>query len=145
MKKEKLTIEKLTPYLPYKLKWSLQGLSIFTMSGLTEEALYTEEGTVLTWTKHDDLPQALFPILRPLSSLTKQIEVNGEKIVPINELNKIDSEYNIGIDDGYLFFEDICNINMLELNRVKKFYDWLYKHHFAVNIPEHLYIDINTI
>ena len=71
-----LELKHLAPYLPYGLKWTLQELKEFTMSGITKETLYTEDGTVLNWQK-GEFPQALFPILRPLSDLTKEIEVNG--------------------------------------------------------------------
>jgi len=63
----KLKLEHMAMYLPYKLKWTLQNLKIFTMSGITESTLYTKEGAVLCWQKHPDLPIALFPILKPLS------------------------------------------------------------------------------
>jgi len=70
----KLELKHLAPYLPYKLKWSLQELKTFTMTGITKETMFTEEGTILTWPKHEDLPQALFPILRPLSDINKDID-----------------------------------------------------------------------
>lgn len=64
-----LELKHIAPYAPYDLKWSLQGLKTFTMNGITTETLYTQEGTVFNWNKHNDLPQALFPILRPLSDI----------------------------------------------------------------------------
>jgi hypothetical protein len=84
-----LELKHLAGYLPYKLKWIIQGVNDFVMSGITGETLYTESGTVLTWLKHPDLPRALFPILRPLSSLIKEIEVDGKRFVPMLELIKI--------------------------------------------------------
>lgn len=77
----KLTLEHLSCYLPYDLKWSLQELKQFTMTGITQETLYTKEGVVLRWTKHPNLPQALFPILRPLS------DYNDTNSQSMNDLN----------------------------------------------------------
>lgn len=78
---DKIELHQLCGYLPFGLKWDLQGLKQFTMSGLTAETLYTEEGTVLVWPKHPDLPQALFPILRPLS------DYGGINSPAMNDLN----------------------------------------------------------
>lgn len=79
----KLELKHLAPYLPYGLKWTMQEMKTFVMQGITKSTLFTEEGAVLNWQKHEDLPQALFPILRPLDDLTKEIEFDGKKIIPI--------------------------------------------------------------
>lgn len=63
------------------LKWTIQELYTVTMAGITPEKLYTNEGSVLIWPKHPDLPQALFPILHPLSDYK---DVNSKAM---NELN----------------------------------------------------------
>lgn len=78
-----LELKHLAPYLPYRLKWSLQEMTVFVMTGITSSTLYTDRGTVLTWPKNPDLPIALFPLLRPLSDLTKPINIDGNCFHPI--------------------------------------------------------------
>lgn len=71
---EKLELKNIVGYLPY-------GLKILNGWG---------DITTLTCFYLDDDNNGVFfnikPILRPLSDLTKEIEVNGEKFVPIEEL-----------------------------------------------------------
>ena len=86
-----LELKHIAPYLPYGLKWKLQRLSKFVMSGITRETLFAEDGAVLTWPKHPDLPRALFPLLRPLSSLAEVIEVDGRSFIPIIELVRLEN------------------------------------------------------
>lgn len=83
---KQLELKDLKHYLGTGLKWTLQGLKTFTMSGLSEETLYTEEGSVLTWPKHPDLPQSLFPCFLPLSALTEPL---ADGSIPIVELAKM--------------------------------------------------------
>lgn len=68
-----LTLEHLAPYLPYKLKLLYVDRSI-------RELLYLDVSGIIPVFK---------PILRPLSDLTKEIEHNGERFVPIVELFKL--------------------------------------------------------
>ena len=70
--KEQIKLSEIVGYLPYGLKWTLQGIKTFEMQGITPTTLFTKEGTVLNWEKHPDLPQSLFPLLRTLSDLTKE-------------------------------------------------------------------------
>jgi hypothetical protein len=92
-------------------------------------------------------------LLNPLSSLTKPITVsgynNGKEFVPMVELQKIEPEYPLMIDEGNVFFQDACELNMLEITRIKKrikkVLDTLYSWHFAIDLPEGTWIDINTI
>ena len=81
----KLEIKHLTSYLPYELKGfctdDLQGVEI--MNGLQKisdsciEVISDKEPMDLIYFK---------PILFPLSSLTKEITINGESFVPIKNL-----------------------------------------------------------
>jgi hypothetical protein len=127
LKKEimELELKHIAPYLPYGLKWTLQGLNEFAMSGVTHETLFTESGAVLTWPKHPDLPRALFPLLRPLSSLTKVIEVDGKKFVPINNLtlSKADS-----FSDFLDLSKGIKDVMSFRYWVVEKLFEW----HFDV-------------
>jgi hypothetical protein len=112
----------------------------------------------------------VFPILRPLSDLTKEIEVNGNKFVPIVELAKIGTgEVKCGVTNsnygtcyidaeftkkGFFIFTQQTFIwqvgknaeprnieNQLEL--FEKLYEW----HFDIYelIKKGLAIDINTL
>jgi len=125
------------------------------MTGLTKETLYTNEGTVLTWPKHHELPQALFPILLPLSYLIKEIEVNGKKFIPIDEIKKlmlIDFDY---VDkNGIISFQySYKNNDIIAINNEIcyecpiGFYNALLKWNFDINnlIGKNLAIDTNTL
>jgi len=48
----------------------------------------------LGWEEDDVFLEEVKPILRPLSDLTKEIEVNGEKFVPIERLLDIETKHN---------------------------------------------------
>lgn len=101
-----LELKDLKHYLGTGLKWTLQGLKTFTMSGLSEETLYTEEGSVLTWPKHPDLPQALFPCFIPLSALTEPLPDGS---IPIVEIIKTQVNRNSGYS-----FNEVCDIEFHE-------------------------------
>jgi len=60
---------------------------VFEIVGLNSVfvEIYEEDRTVTEDMYYCDI----FPILRPLSDLTKEIEVNGEKFVPIVELSAL--------------------------------------------------------
>jgi len=76
----KLTLQHLAGYLPYGLKlWHNQWKEILTMDCTGSKSYSLSIEDVAEYTK---------PILHPLSDLTKEIEVNGEKFVPIDVLNK---------------------------------------------------------
>lgn len=77
----KLELKHLAGYLPYRLElWHNQWKEILIMdcAGSNCDTLSIE-----------DVSEYAKPILRPLSELTKEIEVNGEKFVPIERFNKI--------------------------------------------------------
>lgn len=68
-----------------------EGGNVFTITSINNEI-----ATGLIWVGandeeyyHDSLIEDVFPILRPLSDLTKEIEHNGEKFVPIVEIGKM--------------------------------------------------------
>ncbi len=113
----------------------------------------------LTGAYLDELNDPLFgfddtfkPILHPLSDLTKEIEVNGKKFVPIEVLNNMlftkhskleyyDSEFCNG---AILFSTNIKGFNILSMNeKIQKLYEW----HFDIYglIENGLAIDINTL
>jgi len=110
------------------------------------------------------------PILHPLSDLTKFREDLG--FVPIEELAKMANDFELRSDykiidlgigtsdyDSYdyfkfdeefkiFYFDKGNNFEGSKDSLVKNNFDLiqkLYEWHFAVNIPEELYIDINTL
>jgi len=86
-----LELKHLAAYLPYGLK--IQGQThgeIQEMTGLNSGVVMINHNTK-GWADFYDIK----PILRPLSDLTKEIEINGEKFVPILELSKcVDNGHN---------------------------------------------------
>lgn len=93
-----LTIKHLAGYLPYGLQvigkthkemWTLEGLNISETCELGGSSYRSDINEIL-------------PILRPLSDLTKEIEHNGEKFVPLLELAKIAFPKNRPFDDFHI-------------------------------------------
>lgn len=99
---------------------------------------------VTVWDKY---LQYIKPILRPLSDFTKEIEVNGQKFVPIDKLSELHSDYVVKQDGCWFFIEDKCDTNYIELSTsgiwVQKLFEW----HFDLHnlIKNGLAIDINTL
>lgn len=80
-----MKLEHLAPYLPYGLK--LYGASdIWVMRSLGIEEVCISNGRHTQTLSYDDCFTNYSPILRPLSDLTKEIEHNGEKFVPMKKL-----------------------------------------------------------
>ncbi len=77
----KLELKHLSAYLPYELKYKdiPQG--------------YTEDRTLDTRTFEWALNNGK-PILRPMSDLTKEIQLNGEKFIPIEKLSPVPNFFN---------------------------------------------------
>ena len=76
----KLEIKHLVSYLPYDLK------GIFLNSIITLSVNYFSKGTERGYDISAFLSNNIKPILFPLSSLTKEITINGETFVPIKNL-----------------------------------------------------------
>ena len=82
----KLELRDLAPYLPYGVKM------IFEKSGDIRvlNGLFIELGELRFHFNVINRGQTIWnykPILRPLSDLNKEIEVNGERFVPLNRFN----------------------------------------------------------
>ena len=136
MKKEKLELKHIAGYLPYGLKIvniGLKGdvLNIYKLE--IENHLNCGIVNVIKGVNQK-------PILRQLSDLTKEIEINGEKFVPIEWLDKNikptrHQSPSVSFTDGY--------IEMCYLSEYEKLYEW----HFDIHglIESNLAIDINTL
>jgi len=125
-----LTIKHLAPYLPYELKIRCGEMShpILTCADTNEFEIAVKEVFINS---------AYKPILRPLSDLTKEIEVNGEKFVPHIKLGGRPNLKDYDIE--YLS----KNIDNMSYGLVSKLIEW----HFDVFglIEKNLAIDINTL
>ena len=76
----KLELKHLSGYLPYELRIKNSNTEMPLTGYYLDELNDPQFG-------FDD---TFKPILRPLSDLTKEIEVNGEKFVPIDEIAEIE-------------------------------------------------------
>ena len=122
----KLEIKHLTSYLPYELKGfctdDLQGVEI--MNGLQKisdsciEVISDKEPMDLIYFK---------PILFPLSSLTKEITINGETFVPIYKIYEFEQwdtdELEEIINDGTI--EGIySDLDLITYSQTERLFEW---------------------
>lgn len=159
-----LTIKHLAAYLPYGLKFrSSYAIDVSTYTLSSNQLSHWESGHI----------KPFLPILRPLSDLTKEIGVNGEKFIPIVKLAdkagflhgkdyKI-VDYGFGFSDyvswdffrydyeNKNFYFDIGNnYDGSKDSRVENSFELvniLLEWHFDIYslIPNNLAIDINTL
>jgi len=163
----KLELRHITPYLPYGLRCEI----------LNCQCDYVGEryGVINGYYDLDNEPHYRFgslgnagkdaslikPILRPMADLTKEIEVNGEKFVPIKKIMEIrgydlESIYDMEFDiNGYgIFLKDNDpdephfllnpnNPNTIEYFIIKLMFEW----HFDISnlIEAGLAMDINNV
>ena len=148
---QKLELKHLSAYLPYQLKCIYKGdknVNILGLSYNEGEKLLIKIGTH-EWTNLFNIK----PIIRPLSDLTKDIEVNGEKFIPI-EWFEIGDDDNVAVDYGngnvklIGLLKDMSKYNFIDLayinyGVVEKLLEW----HFDIFglIKQNLAIDINTL
>lgn len=145
----KLELKHLAPYLPYQLKCKLNDFDeekIAELNAIYSDNTYTFCSIVESEKGFADIK----PILRPLSNLTKEIEHNGEKFVPIEILSKWTTcEYEDDVlkyatynSNGEIDMEEI-NVLDLEYHQIVKLFEW---HFDCFGLIENgLAIDINTL
>ena len=76
----KLELKHIAPYLPYNLSVFIEDFGIESLKGVAFGEVITE---------HDNAAfESTKPILRPLSDLIKEIEVNGDRFVPLERMFK---------------------------------------------------------
>jgi hypothetical protein len=123
MSQEELTLEHLSAYLPYGLKAKMSlcfdQQTIVEIVGLSFEFVELT-GIRKTVSEHFELSD-IKPILRPLSDLTKEIEHNEEKFVPMDVL------YDDFRETDLLHFNPKNMFNQ-SYNLVQKLLEW----HFDV-------------
>ena len=147
---EKLELKHLAPYLPY-------GLKIRSSEGTTEILGYEwVYGKIIYQFDTDDdtgdfgFDDPIKPILRPLSDLTKEIEVDSEKFIPLDYLNinyeAISLKAAMDTKGNFLIWNETTltsNYRGFEWQVMQKLFEW----HVDVFglIKEGLVIDINTL
>lgn len=127
---EKLNLEYLAPYLPQDLRiFNIEVNSSYIMS------IYTMEQVIAT-------PKIFKPILRPLSDLIKEIEVDGEKFVPIYYILE---QWDSLVAGGKPYTQKDLPLNCVYWEYWQV--DYMFKWHFDVFglIEKGLAVDINTI
>lgn len=131
----KLELKHLAPYLPYRLKIRCGEIShpILNCADTNEFEIAIKEVFINSTYK---------PILRPLSDLTKEIEVNGEKFVPLDWFDKNYAPLECSHQEMKKhFMKD--TLKTMPYLVIEKLIEW----HFDVFglIPLNLAIDINTL
>jgi hypothetical protein len=122
----KLKLKHLTPYLPYGFLYGIYENQKVIIRGMNYNSDYLNIDFEIN--NHNKVSSTCFfneikPILRPLSDLTKEIEVNGEKFIPIDKIN----EYDETIMSYSLSFYTDCTLR-LPYYVIKYLFEW----HFDV-------------
>lgn len=92
----KLELKHIAGYLPYKLRT----IRVFYFEGEGNSWVDELEPHNINSLFNDPRKK---PILRPLSDLTKEITVNGQTFIPMEELAKLEKGYT---DDGVFYPDD---------------------------------------
>ena len=121
----KLELKHLAPYLPYGLNYQYTGNGITKIMGSHNIDIVNGE--------------VFKPILRPLSDLTKEIEIDGEIFIPYDWIKENIDRHGCYIDYSDMFIEP----TEYAYNVVSKLFEW----HFDVFglIEKGLAIDINDL
>jgi hypothetical protein len=153
--KMKLELKHIAPYLSYKLKfhqgWSFERGIEITLLELDIHGMANFSNLNGLWDIRD-----LRPILRPISDLTKEIEVNEQKFVPIDKLKEM---YNATMPDSYIKklhyikWDDQFTLfgleedNSYEVSMPYGLYEKLFEWNFDVFglLDAGLAVDINTL
>lgn len=153
-----LELKHIAPYLPYGLKalvldlrFGIGDLFLDKITGIYED-LVTFNDSPDWYFDSDENDTEIKLALRPISDLTKEIEHNGEKFIPLRKLEELFPCVEFYNDDelSYLFSDTDCRgefFHSIELNLTLEISSKLFEWHFDVfNLLENgLAIDINTI
>lgn len=134
----KLELKHILPYLGSELEVFDALNQKVKIIGFKDQTYFIENGSRYAYADIQDCK----PILRPLSDLTKEIDVNGEKFVPIEKVQ----DWNTSIDFAKEFkalLEDERWLSTTSYLLVELLFEW----HFDVFglIEKGLAIDINTL
>ena len=155
----KLELKHIAPYLPYGVncrykylsndkytKAKLTGLTFTEIETTYKRKIKGCAGDLIGFEGNNNIHDLKFKLeLRPLSDLTKEIEVNGEKFVPTEKYSDV-----FGINDDYLIeaMNGECGIDIEDCKNLPQYvFDWLASLHFDVSglIEQGLAIDLNTV
>lgn len=152
----KLELKHLAPYLPYGLKViNKHQNSISKVYSKIDGVDFGVDESPVEMFKLNTMwviERVYIPILRPLSDLTKEIEVDGDKFVPITELLKPDinleaGNYTLRHIGTTILANDIILINTENLSLKYEKFQKLFEWHFDVFglIEKGLAINKNTL
>ena len=94
---KKLEFKHLAAYLPYRLDCAIIDGSVDNCDGVEMVGINIDYVTLDASNKFDYNFNEIAPILHPLSDLTKEIEIGGERFTPISKLtprSRDDYEYS---------------------------------------------------
>jgi len=150
----KLELRHLAPYLPYGFKIFVESDGFLQNDETFEVNAITQNGVNVSTKRFPFNTDYSFDefklILRPLSDLTKEIEVNGKRFVPIdimNEYSDLECVPSLLSDnpDALYFSNNDDKIYLTDIypNHISKLFEW----HFDIFnlIENNLAIDINTL
>lgn len=141
---EKLELKHIVGYLPYGVKAkytdTFRDEVVGIIDGFEKYRGFCIDGC---------FDKSMQPILRPLSDLTKEIEHNGERFVPIEKLQEIYNKRLRFDEDGFYYHVDQSCVRKggdeaFPFNQLEA-YQYLYKWHFDLHnlIDNNLAISIN--
>ena len=145
---EKLELKHLAPYLPYGLRVDVHYGFIMNMTWKRNIPTNDTENISVEGVLED---LHVKPILRPLSNLTKEIEHNGQKFVPIDFIN---GEFASTIPRKIEWNQSVKNQNLhfvlsewISPEDLYGLFELLFKWHFDIFglIEKGLAVDINTL
>lgn len=146
----KLEITHLAPYLPYKLKIKVKFLKKKDVAELDSIFLKDVNGkrrTAIGVNGGWCYIETIKPILRPLSDLDKEINLNDKTFVPWLEIMNRGRFKFVDGEEIVLNIKGLEKLNNFSLSDSKILFDTLFEWHFDVFglIPKGLAIDVNTI
>lgn len=126
-----IPLEQLSVYLPYKLMCLTpkHQFKYGTQESILMTGLSVDLGELIVeFLRNDDLELSntikwFKPLLHPLSQLTEEIEIDGERFVPIKRLNELNIDPNcdpVVLNDGTINYDPL------------KEYQLLFKWHFDI-------------
>lgn len=135
-----LQIEHIAPYLPYGLK----GVLKIEHRAVVRLAIQTNNKNK-EWGISDFIYGCL-PILRPISDLKKEIDFNGQKVVPIDAAIPYKEEWHDFVKSQRQLLEDCLDYGYIDLIPYGQMKTLLSMHIDIFGlIPQGLAIDINTL
>lgn len=150
MEELKVTVEHLKNYVDTKLKLEMidyqsdyVGRKVDLMVGLHQWDRNSKYWSVLTAGGSKPAPDRTRPIVYRLSDLDKEIEHNGERFVPLNELFQMAYESVYGIRFNGLFDKDpmLGQHLAVKAKEVIEAKQWNYG--FTVELPNHFLMTVN--